>query len=399
MSMTIVSLEIYETLQLILPFKFHINISNWKVVPLENSAESIDKIKTRVCKYLELSILFLHFFSYGRLFCIVFLWRAPEVENTHSILQEVVVYTIISSLSTIGLSGFWTMKSFVNEISFISSQFLHHVQQKEFTSPQSQSIYQLYANSIAISFIAFPLLTCAIPFFINCDPAQIVYRKVYQFVKGYHPRETFLVQLASGILYSCIVSYGTAYILCVLIIVTASFEYFASLSYKLCATKKRRDLDNHRQRKANNFNFSGCLKVYRELQIVINIFNRTMHKFAMVLHYVGELLSSCCLFLVVTQYGKVPMFAYIMCPIIFSGNLMINYVLVYLANTPNANGKRFQRYWKSVVAKRTGDRDLVSCPTLGISIGPLKNISLVSTLIFIDTVCGTTINMVLLDAS
>lgn len=120
--------------------------------------------------------------------------------------------------------------------------------------------------------------------------------------------------------------------------------------------------------------FKSCYQQFRTIEMLMRLGNMIISKFLVALTCMGALAVTLEGYVVIMMYKEVPLLIYVPCLLMCLLALSINFVLFHFAATPNKESRLYQEYWKRRL--RSGEYlQLLACPEIGYSFGPLRNVS------------------------
>lgn len=126
---------------------------------------------------------------------------------------------------------------------------------------------------------------------------------------------------------------------------------------------------NIRSRKEEGF--ASRLKIFRILQLLLQLANEVVHELSVVGMSMGMLVASVSGFCIVKLHDAIPFFIYMGGSLMLPAILLLNFLLITLVSIPQGNGERFREFWgeRLELGRRWERMQLRSCPPIGYNVG------------------------------
>lgn len=243
----------------------------------------------------------------------------------------------------------------------------------------SKSSYEIFVTGFSSSFVLSPLAFFAAPFAIKYLPLQVFLG------------ETFVVKFTEGLAYSLAMTHGSFNGLSVFLLSMVILEKTIHYSATTYLSKNQWQLNNY------GYRFKEYYKKFRTTQIMFGIVNVVNLEFQVTLIYIGIVLASCCSYLTIKMYGKMPLITYLLMTVIASIGFLVALLQTFLEDIPYKHNKNFKTFWKLHLKRKEDCRMLRSCKPTGFSLGPYGVSTAKLGLLICDDIIRSTVNMVLLD--
>ncbi|CAL8129320.1 unnamed protein product [Orchesella dallaii] len=288
-------------------------------------------------------------------------------------LTEHLIYLIVSSLCGIGLASYLTLKKYqVDIVDQLKQRFtLVPIADLGISLNREKSFKEKFVYVLAFLFAAFPILTFCLPYQLDFDPLQLVFRSVIK------AKETpnfirILIKVTASIIYGMTTFYGAGIVLSVILFAIIDMEGIAQHSSMMNITLPRAAARWRFQRNGANFRFRHRLLRYQVTRIWIRNANTIMGTFMAILVATGTFLHVTCSYVAIKLYYSFPLLSYLACPFIVGVCLLIDVIYFMLATVANRNGTKFVGFWRYFLFHKEDRRRLRACRRIGYSIGPMK---------------------------
>lgn len=142
--------------------------------------------------------------------------------------------------------------------------------------------------------------------------------------------------------------------------------------------------------------FSNCCKRFQSLRIVLNLVNLVDFYFQTVIIFVGIILASCCSYMTIKMYGKIPLFYFMMMPCLAIMGIKIAIIQTYLESIPYKNTQKFKTFWKYQLKRKEDKKMLRACKPFGFCLGLYGIATAQHGLYICDDIIRNTVSIILL---
>lgn len=229
-----------------------------------------------------------------------------------------------------------------------------------------------------------------IPIFREYDPVQKLLVNLWQLATSEFPNSkcTTTIKIISSLYYTTISCYGASVVYTVMLFLCLLMvEACTCLSYQL--------LYRPTPKNSNYLRLQKCLKIYRLMQILIQINCWITFRFLTVLVTMGTLATAWGGYVMLSMYDTFPFVIYLSCSVIFFFCLSVNFLLVTLSGIPNRNCNRFREVWRGKLLLKRNRLILRSCPEIGFPLGCVKHVKFRTALEISHVMINCTVTLVL----
>lgn len=329
-------------------------------------------------KIIKFNVFFLFHFAFWR--CI---WLFSNISRIY--FEQLGFYGLMLTITSIGLSSYDTFDSHVHDACFAITQRFnliptHHLGWPIFAGGRRlPRLGEAFIYCFAFSTITIPVFFGAIPIFRNYDPVQLVFSKLFTSTSLH---VIISVKIAASIILGFHALHGAIAGLCVILEILMFVEAVQELSFRLFHRSASQHVIRFRIKDQRtkpkllislNLQFSKCLPLFRELEILIRVGNSITSNFLANLVGMGTCACACGGYVMLKLYEDLPLIIYLSCSVFFFICLTVNFLLIYLADIPFRNGEHFKHAFKRELLLRDKyeQLQLKACPSIAYEIGTI----------------------------
>lgn len=245
---------------------------------------------------------------------------------------------------------------------------------------KTNSIYDImkklavYGNTVG-GFFACTMLMLG-PLVVDFCPLQLV------FGTG------LIVKLCGIVLYGPLIMHGFPVIFSLVLLEIMFLELVTEYSHRLYGTLGRNKL--------RAFSFRKYVTMFQVMRMVITLHRLVCETLFVSLLIVGIFMISCAGYATISLYYELPLFVYLIAPILTVAGFIVAIVFTHMASTPFENVKRSNISWGLVLYTRKDRLTLRSMPQVGFTLGPYGLVTRKLGLLICEDIVENVVNLLML---
>lgn len=346
-----------------------------------------------ICYDLDrLVIVFGSVFSALQLGTLFSHWR----EGNNS--EEICIYTLLFALSNLAFYALHALQFYAREMCVAEENGLKLMKFRIVGYPSLRKIPGLIESLVYILFGGFlPFFafnSFLAPFLMDYLPIKLITTwTLRQFGLHLDWQCIFMLDLISGAIYSCIIIQAGGNLLYLLLGIMSFGEAMQNLSFQLfdrvaitkissnklfLQTKLKNKLLGVEQKvmvvvSRSMVTFRQSMKLSRIMQILIRTGNQAVSSFVQTMLVMGVIMAACGGYVCIKLYNHLPLLIYLVDSFLLPLCLIVNFVLISLADAPHQNSVRCKHFWRDKLVRKVNRLQLQSCPMISYSFGFVEN--------------------------
>lgn len=315
-------------------------------------------------------------------------WLTNSVNRKQApsnVRQQLILCIMVNCAIVFGLLLHSILYRCRHEICYLINQSFQMVPLQQGLSAKALTFGNAIVYSLVICILCFPLFGLVYPFAVNFHVLQIALEFFYPQMQGHTP---FYVKLSFGISYAIPSVYLGAEMFfgigIILMIMDRGLEYCD----KLCCWKNFIPFAN---------SYSVKLQQFRLIQMGVFLCNIIIHKSLLTILILSIAYSSTSTYIVVEMHDKLPVAVVLAFPVGIFICIVFDVVMFCLCDVVYSSGETFRQRWKWSIKGNIylAYRQILSCPKIGLSIGPIRFAKQYTVLVVANVRIDVTANMLM----
>lgn len=371
-----------------------------------------DKERSRKArKYWTITKYVLACASLFSLFRVIRLLRS-WMENNH--LQQICLYMTGFSMVNIALCALQTLETHISDIKYMMTAAwkLTRFQARGYSSRNWKMSLAYLLGSVMM--IVVPSIYFVGAIVLDFHPVWLATLVILRGLRDYPLISMFctvIMRILSSVVYTALACHGAGNVLFLLLCTALFGENIEIVSTRLkdgnsgaglassyhLPIRNRVHITRYRARSSvPSIPFTEGWTLYRQVRIPIRMVNQSCSNFIQALLIMGVIISTCSGYTIVMLHGDIPLTFYIPLALVFPAVIVVTFVMMTLASTPEENAAKFRQAWKLNLIRKIDKTRLASCPGIGYRFGFVENCKRKTALSTIDVVINLIASLTLL---